>query len=1005
MAYIEPRNLTANIIKKQVIRVEKLVGERNKFRDVAFKKQRIFNERKRSEEREKKVESRPDSKEREVSNKIPVPRLGFLDAVKDFLFKILLGAFAIKLLPQLPKLKGVLMGALKFSDFILEFSGSILNAFATFVDKVYKIVDFGKQQAKLLGGDAGLKNYNRTLDLANKVMNSMLIAGMLFSDLVESDSNAGAAQQATDLVKDRVIQQAGQRAAQQAAIRGAAQISTRAAAGIVAGVGLISSALGEGMFQLRKFTTKVERDAYDGLAEAQKDPNPFTRFLKVGFYNTIAIPGMRFYNFVSTGIGTLLDIIGAPFRYAIELINFGIMSLTGDADGIKQQRENLGKLDARIREQIRQIVNTLSFGTLAKQQGSFGSLFGDQAVKSMGYASGGAVTRGGVYEGAVTRTVGKKLRARRVEKVTTAPIKPGSDVGGLLPYPESKVSKIETFYTNPSDPGLVNSYKYLTNTYGIASRSKFIHPILELGIKAIFGDKPNEGDYKAVGVGLDNFLNEILGTVKSPGKDTSISDEFGSVNIAKWVTSMVKDSISNNINSILDELKDQLTLKKSRTSAKEKSNKPSSGGGSENPMAQFGGQAQFVIGDSIAHGFAGRSGNGDNASDTQVGRNSSAVLGILKARGDALKGALIDLSTGIANSTGDWDSVEAQLKHLKSIGARVRILGVGNDFSKAKGGINEKLSQMASKYGFYFYGGYRGGKDKLHGTDEDYANLKIKRDKDVALQSQDKMQLGAGSGKPGELLASGAKTTYYDPSLGGINASGAKTREGLPATSTGEGYRSNVFSAAAFPPLIARLPSSMTVPASRFPGGRTLKRGFNVIVTGPNGKKAVVRVNDVGPGVSGHSSNHMLDLSVAAKNYLGTGEGYTIHMAESGSSPGPISQAFHGGYIDKTQMVLTHAGEYVVDADSVRLFGIKFYDIINKTETVSQRRRASENLVSILSQYTEDGYPETENDYTYQVPESSSVTVVPPQVIPIFSGSGSSDSEEGDDPSMDGLYM
>ena len=148
-----------------------------------------------------------------------------------------------------------------------------------------------------------------------------------------------------------------------------------------------------------------------------------------------------------------------------------------------------------------------------------------------------------------------------------------------------------------------------------------------------------------------------------------------------------------------------------------------------------------------------------------------------------------------------------------------------------------------------------------------------------------------GSATPGQLLSTNSTSTYYDPSLGGINASGAKTSDGLPATSTGEGYRSNVFSAAAFPPLLAKLPSSMTVPAQGFPGGRTLKTPFNVIVTNSAGKKAVVRVNDVGPGVSGHASNHMLDLSVAAKNYLGTGSGFTIQMAESGARPGPISSS------------------------------------------------------------------------------------------------------------------
>jgi hypothetical protein len=146
---------------------------------------------------------------------------------------------------------------------------------------------------------------------------------------------------------------------------------------------------------------------------------------------------------------------------------------------------------------------------------------------------------------------------------------------------------------------------------------------------------------------------------------------------------------------------------------------------------------------------------------------------------------------------------------------------------------------------------------------------------------------GSGSSTTG-LNITGAKTTYYDPSLGGINASGYKTPEGLPATSTGEGYKPEVFSAAAFPPLLKMLPSNMTVPARNFPGGRTLKKPFTVIVTNSQGKSAVVRVNDVGPGVSGHSSNHMLDFSVAAKNYLGTGQGFTIQMAEPGSKPGPL---------------------------------------------------------------------------------------------------------------------
>ena len=163
---------------------------------------------------------------------------------------------------------------------------------------------------------------------------------------------------------------------------------------------------------------------------------------------------------------------------------------------------------------------------------------------------------------------------------------------------------------------------------------------------------------------------------------------------------------------------------------------------------------------------------------------------------------------------------------------------------------------------------------------------------------------GGGTNKPkivsgttyaqggGGILVNNAKTTYYDPAQGGINASGYKTADGLPATSTGEGYKPEVFSAAAFPPLLKLLPKEMTVPtSSNFPGGRTLKQPFQVLVT-KGDKSAVVRVNDVGPGVSGHADNHMLDFSVAAKNYLGTGEGYQIHLVKNNAKLGPTSKGF-----------------------------------------------------------------------------------------------------------------
>lgn len=969
MAYIKLKNPTAFIIQKQVIRVEKLVGQRNKFKDVAFKQKTKLLEKNRREETEKKYEDRKDNREKLVSNKFTTPRLGFLDSVKNFLFSVLFGALTLKLLPHLPKLKGLLITTLKIGNFGIEFAGTILNAMATFVNEAYKLVDFGKQQAKLLGGDTGVANYEKMLSLANKVINSMLIAGMIFSDLVESDASSSAGQQAVDLVKDRVVQQAGQRAAQQAAIRGATQIGARAAAGIIAGVGLISSALGEGAFQLRKFTTKIESDAYKGLEDAKKDPNPFTRFVKTAFYNAVAIPGMRFYNFLLNGVGTLLDIVGAPFRYAIELLNYGVMFLTGDSAGIKEQRENLGKFDARIREQLREIVNTLSFGMIAKQKGSFGSLFGNEAVRAMGYASGGAITRAGESVGGVIgRTEGKRAIARTIE-IPMSPLSPGAEVGGDASYfspsgkPNGKTN-IETFFPNPESPGYVNPYSYLSNSYTIASSGAFLKPFLQMPIKLIMGNGPSEGDYNSLASAVNNLFNYMLANTMIPGKKISLADEIGSVDILKWARNSIKESMIDPVNSLLESLKEQFKLRSGYGGGKANPSAQKGDGAGTNPLAQFGGEAQFVIGDSIAHGFAGRSGSGSETSDTQVGRSPANVLKILQSKGNSLNGMLVDLSTGIANNIEDFTSVEAQLSYLKSIGARVRVLGVGNEFSKTKGGINEKLSQLTSKYGFYFYGGYPGAKDKVHGTDEDYKNLKLKREKETSSTA--------------------------------VVSQGNVSIEQLRQLVTTAG-----FSQSEIPTMIAI--------AMAESGGNS--RAHNKVP--PDNSYGLWQINMIGYlgpdrrkryGLSSNeelfdpATNARVAKKVREEQGLGAWTTYTGGKYKNFLS---VASRHHGGYINKTQMVLTHPGEYVIDADSVKLFGINLYDIINQVETASQRKNAAESLISILSQYTEDGFPETEDDYTYQVPSPTQIVMAPPQVIPIGLSGGGFSGGGDDDPSQD----
>jgi hypothetical protein len=964
MAYIKLKDPTSFIIKKQVVQVEKLVGQKNKFKEVAFKKKIKLTESLRREETEESLEKYED-RGKKIKG-FSTPRLGFLDSIKNFLFSVLFGSLALKLLPYLPQLKGLLITTLKVGNFAVEFAGTILNAMVTFVDKVYGIIDFGKQQAKILGGNSGVKNYENMLGMTSKVMNYVLIAGMLFSDLIVIKAQADSNQSAVGDIGKEVTEEIVKRQGFRQAIQGfATKIASTVAAKILI-VGLASSLLGELSFQQRKFTKKLENDVAYQLKEAKSDPNPITRALKLVAYNA-ALPGLRFFNFVSTGVGTLLDIIGAPFRYAVELLNLGIMSLTGDSDGIKRQRENLGKLDARIREQIREVVNTLSLGTLAKEKGSFGSLYGSSATTAMGYASGGAVTREGqeAIGGVITRTGGKKAISRTFE-IPMSPLNPGVGIGGQMNYVDpttgfpSPNSNIETFFPNPKDSQYINSYEYLTGSYNIVSSGEFLKPFLQMPIKMIMGNGSSEGDYNSLASSVNNLFVTILRRTLVPGTKKSLADELGFVDIFSWARDSIRKSMIDPVNTLLQSLKEQFMLKSGGSAGNDKGN-PSAQkgeGAGNNPLAEFAGQAQFVIGDSIAHGFAGRSGNGSDSEDTMVGRSAANVLKILKSRGDKLKGMLIDLSTGIANSPEDYKSVGEQLSYLKSIGARVRVLGVADPFSKKNNGMNEKLDQMVKSNGFYFYGGFKGSADGVHGTAADYSGLKTKQVQDTTATGNDEgkggLETGKGYGSAGSKLA-GELGRYIDNKGLGNKGSGVHRHPEHPPWEPERGH-------------------SVGSLHYKSKGARAVDIGGYTDEQGPI-LAAVAEFNKL-KGIKPVQLLH--------------GKNDTYHTDH-------VHVAYkEGGPVNKTDYALTHPGEYVVDADSVKLFGIQFYDIINKVEMVSQRKNASDSLISILSQYTEDGFPETEDDYSYQV-SPPQVIMIPGPVIEIESSSGSGGGGGGGD--------
>jgi hypothetical protein len=249
-----------------------------------------------------------------------------------------------------------------------------------------------------------------------------------------------------------------------------AGLGAGAVAGVVAGAGLLASALGEGAFQLRKIATKPIQDAKKAF---DNERNPL---MKIG--RGALLGGMYTLLGPLSAVGVLLDIVGAPFRYAIELLRFPFLS---EEDKVKQAG-NLAKFDARIREDFRKALNMVTLGFAFKEKGSFGNIYGNKGAQKemMGKMQGGGIARGGRSRGRVKRTLSKG-KYKRV----------------LAPQKPSKTElKTEAFTKN----------KNLKESTEELDKTKYFGPILAISSKIMNKEEPTDRDYQNVGLGINLLI-------------------------------------------------------------------------------------------------------------------------------------------------------------------------------------------------------------------------------------------------------------------------------------------------------------------------------------------------------------------------------------------------------------------------------------------------------------------------------------------------------------------
>jgi hypothetical protein len=158
------------------------------------------------------------------------------------------------------------------ADFIIDIGGKLLNGLVTFIDIGYKAYDATRGFLKSFGGENFAKGFDKFIGAIDTALflTTALAASMALESLTGGDDAGGGI---TDMAGNKTAQSAAGKVANVFAKGG--QLTGAGTAAVVAGAGLLSSALGEGAFQVRKFAVKPIQKLEN---DQKNDKNPFTRF-------------------------------------------------------------------------------------------------------------------------------------------------------------------------------------------------------------------------------------------------------------------------------------------------------------------------------------------------------------------------------------------------------------------------------------------------------------------------------------------------------------------------------------------------------------------------------------------------------------------------------------------------------------------------------------------------------------------------------------------------------
>lgn len=563
------QNSVKNIstLKVKVIQIESILKGTLALEKKALDQKKRKESESRREKQEEKLETKPNAEKGTIQ--MPnAPRLGIFDWIKNFIGNIILGYFAVRLVNHLPKIIPIVRFLGNAADFIINVGGKLLNGLVTFIDWGYKAYDATRGFLKNFGGEGFAKGFDKFI---GAVDTALFLTSVLAADLaIEAMTGDGGFGD----VRGRTRTTSGGRTLDRPDIRnplrqrptvttgqggkpagprlpGTGTRVTGSGAGAAGGKFKIPSASGIRSGGIAALITLIPDIINSGMLVSQGRPKDGIRTFLSAIAGVGA--GMAAMAGVTAGAAALgITGVGIPAAIALAIAGFAASSVAGSA-AYNLTNAGLKKLGL--------VDNDPKTG------------------KPHAYKSGG-VTRGGKSQGGVKRTIGKTKKAKYKRVIPTKPGKveinsPGADVGGedkifgIFPNPLEGVKKVVD---------AMNPFNTIKKTGEELGNTDYFGPILAITAKLLAGQKPNQQDYKNVGLGINMLIAKGVQDKQLKGGIVAAFAEGGMVDpdvlsaaetggdISNWVAKTFQGEIESNAQRTLRMIKENAEKKKEEPS-------------------------------------------------------------------------------------------------------------------------------------------------------------------------------------------------------------------------------------------------------------------------------------------------------------------------------------------------------------------------------------------------------------------------------------------------------